>query len=195
MPFLLRPSAHPPLSALRHQWRTRRWPRLAVAAGLIIIATQPLVAAQRQSESVAAGWAEAEAWVVRDEIAAGAAISAAAVARLPVPRLLRPVDAVTESPIGQSTGVRLVAGEIVRATDLATMPHGTGAIELQVPAGHLAIGDTVDLYDLLSGDPVATGATVIDLQDQHPTIAIATGEVGAVVRSLTNGEVVPVLVN
>lgn len=195
MSFLLRPSTHPPLSALRHHWRARRWPRLAVAAGLIIMATQPLVAAQRQSENVAAGWAGAEAWVVRDEIAAGAAISAAAVTRLPVPRLLRPVDAVTESPIGRTSGVRLVAGEIVRTTDMATMPHNTGAIELQVPARHLTIGDTVDLYDLLSGDPVATGATVIELHDQLPTIAITTAEVGAVVRSLTNGEVVPVLVN
>ncbi|MFT5203299.1 MAG: hypothetical protein ACI9C1_002697 [Candidatus Aldehydirespiratoraceae bacterium] len=159
------------------------------------MATQPLVAAQRQSEDVAAGWAEAEAWVVRDEIAEGATISAAAVARLPVPHLLHPADAMTESPIGHTSGVRLVAGEIVRATDLATMPHGTGAIELQVPARHLTVGDTVDLYDLLSGDPVATGATVIELHDQLPTIAIATAEVSAVVRSLTNGEVVPVLVN
>ena len=79
------------------------------------------------------------------------------------------------------------------ATLASHLDPDAGAIRLDHQATHLRPGDTVDLYALLTGAIVATGAEVLAVDDGRPIVAVARDEIPAVVRTFTTGDVVAVL--
>jgi SAF domain-containing protein len=206
MPELTRPDPRwrPDPAAVRLAIRRSRWPRVVLVLVVAILVGGYLDRAAGEAAEAADAWAPlTDAWVAATDLEAGITIGPADVVRRSLPAIALPRDPVRESPVGRRLHDDLVAGEIVRDGRLtdgaagplaARLPGGTGGVRLLSPAPHLAAGDVVDLYALLSGEQVARGAEVISVDDGMPTVAIATNELPAVVRSFTTGDVVPVLV-
>jgi SAF domain len=142
-------------------------------------------------------------WVAAVDLDAGATIAPGDVAVTVLPAAALPRDPVPDSPVGRRLRDPLAAGEIIRVgrlTDgaggplVARLPADHGGLRLRTPAPHLRVGDLVDLYTLLDGERVAARAEVVSLDEDLPTVAVATGDLPAVIRALTTGDVVPVVV-
>jgi hypothetical protein len=206
MPELIRPDTRwrPDPAAVRLAMRRSRWPRIILVLIVAFVVGGYLDRAAGEATEAADAWAPlTDVWVAAGDLEAGIALEPADLVRRSLPAVALPRDPVRESPVGRRLHDGLVAGEVVRDGRLADgatgplaarLPEGAGGVRLLNPAPHLAAGDVVDLYALLSGERVARGAEVISMDDGLPTVAIAAGELPAVVRAFTTGDVIPVLV-
>ncbi len=143
-------------------------------------------------------------WVSDRDLGAGHLLSEDDVELLTLPPAAVPSDAIIEPPWGRRLVVSIGRGEILREARLDTTGSSAvgsrvgpqrGAVSLTAPAPHLEPGDRVDLYRLLDGRVVASGAEVIAVVDGTPLVAVGRAELGAVVEAFTTGDVVPVLVS
>ena len=198
------PRPRPDLATVRLAIRRSRWPRIVLVVVVAIVVGGYLDRAAGNATEAANAWVvDDDIWVVTTDLDAGATIGPADVIRRSLPATALPRDATRESPVGQRLRDDLVTGEIVRTGRLADtamgplaarLPADSGGVRLLTPAPHLNPGDLVDLYALLSGERVARRAEVVAVDEGLPTVAIATAELAAVVRSFTTGDVVPVVV-
>ncbi|MEM7141172.1 MAG: SAF domain-containing protein [Actinomycetota bacterium] len=191
-----------------HGWSTdarrRRGPRLVATAALAWALVAVSGSAVHQAERDRDAWGSTtSAWVATRPVAAGATLTAADVTNRALPRAVVPADpdALADSPIGRRATTDLVDGEIVLADRLAAssgvaalLRDGEGAIALARATPHLDVGHRVDLHALVTGERLASSARVVQLTDAVPVVAVAAGQLPAVIRAMTTGDVVAVLV-
>lgn len=188
-------------AALRVTARSRRV-RVVVAFGLALVLTQLTRHADDRAAEMERAWEPAaEVWVATTPIEAGTLLTDANTAPRRLPSVALPTDAVTASPTGRRSAVALAEGEILRDDRLggggpiASQLHpDEGIVTLSADAAHLAPGDTVDLYALLTGDVVARRARVIEVDTGIAVVAVPRTVLSAVVRTFTTGDVIAVLV-
>jgi hypothetical protein len=206
MPEFTRPDLRwrPDFAAIRQLIRRSRWPRLLLALALALSAGALLDQARRDAVTAENSWTPAaDVWVMTADLEAGVTIGPVDVVARSLPSAALPRDPVRESPVGLRLRDGVAAGEILRLGRIADssagvlasqLPAGSAGLQLPGATTHLGIGDVIDLYALLTGERVATGAEVIAINDGLPTVAIATADLPAVVRTFTTGDVVPVVV-
>ena len=192
------------LTALRAGLRQSRVPRWLLVVVLALTAGVGYGQVHRAAVAAEAAWRPTSpAWVVVEDLTAGAVIGPADVESRLLPAAMLPRDARTTSPIGLRLRDSVVRGEIIRTGRLseaasgslgAQLPPGTAGMRLTDPTPHLSVGDTVDLYALLGGERVAERARVLMIDEGTATVALPEIFVPDVVRALTTGDVVPVVV-
>jgi Flp pilus assembly protein CpaB len=198
-----RPSASP--GALWRRLRHDRRSRPVLALALITVALMGVQAERQRADAVRGAWSPTTTvWVSDRELDAGHLLSEGDVELRALPPAAIPVDAAIEPPWGRRLVVSIGRGEILREARLDATGSSAagsrvgprrGAVSLTAPAPHLEPGDRVDLYRLLDGRVVASGAEVIAVVDERPLVAVGRAELGAVVEAFTTGDVVPVLVS
>lgn len=192
------------LDAVRGALRRSRFPRWLLVVALAVTFGAGYGRVHRDAVTAQDAWRPTSpAWVAATDLSAGAVIGASDVESRLLPAATLPRDVQTKSPIGLRLRETVVRGEIVRTGRLsdaaagtigAQLRPGTAAMRLTDPAPHLSIGDTIDLYALLGGERVAERARVLTIDEGNATVAIAEVFVPDVVRALTTGDVVPVIV-
>lgn len=201
-----RPSPQPPLSPTAVVRRVRHDRRTRPVVALVLVALS-LIGAGAEHDRLRTArqeWGPATTtWIARDALAAGHLLAEVDVVARRLPPVAVPVDAVAESPVGRRLTEAVGAGEVLQNTRLSDggtsangsrVGNGRGAVALSTTPTPLDVGDVVDLYALLDGTIVATGAEVIAVTDQIPLVAVDHDDLGAVIRSFSLGDVVPVLV-
>ena len=194
----LRPGAV--LRAARHHRRTR-----PILAALLIVLSLVAVRAERnRARALRDDWGPAvTTWTAALDLDAGHVLLAGDLVVRDLPPVALPTDAVRDAPLGRRLADPVSAGEIIRLGRLqggdvspngALVGPGRGAVSLTSPSPHLAVGDRVDLYGLLDGDLVADRSEVIAISDGLAVVAVEARFLPAVIRALTLGDVVPVLV-
>jgi Flp pilus assembly protein CpaB len=193
-------SAGRPLRALRHHPGTR-W---LAASALVVIGLVVLPAALR---SVNGSPTPVQSVVVASrDLPEGTVITQADLASSATSSVL--ADQAVADPVGRTVIADIFEGEpIVRRRTspdnlrgpTALMPAGTSAIAVPIVGAlpPLAIGDLVDVYDtqvgLLGGGqvetqrPVTVGATVVAVDEERVTVAVASDDVAAVATAAGNG--------
>ena len=199
-----RGDAQPRLGRAQVFLRRSRLPRFAVVVVVALGAGNSLAQARAGADQARADWASREeVWVATRDLFAGTALGADDIELLELPRIALPRDAVTSDPGGSTLASSMVRGEVLRVGRIeshvlsptaARLPAQTAGLTITVSQSALAVGDRVDVYGLLDGNLLASGAEVIAVNDNQPTLAIAETELPAVIRALTIGGVVPVLV-
>ncbi len=114
-----------------------------------------------------------------------------------------PRDAVFDDPTGSRLRDAVAIDEVLRegrlssraeSASAARLPPGTAGLSIDDGGADFTIGDLIDLHGLLTGIRLAREAEVIALADGAITVAIGSAEIDSVIRALTTGGVVPVLV-
>lgn len=203
MPTLDRPNrrwAPPSVRSLAHDRRTR--PVLAIV--LISISLLALRHERDRAHTVRNAWNPShDVWMTTDDFPAGHRLEPGDVELRALPSAALPADPVNASPVGQRLHQPVGEGEILREQRLrpgdrsaagSTVGDGRGAVAITAPSPHLEPGDRVDLYDVLTGDKVATGGEVISTIESVALVAVADLDISRVIRSLATGDVVSVLV-
>ncbi|MEZ5247540.1 MAG: SAF domain-containing protein [Acidimicrobiales bacterium] len=174
-------------------------------AALLILASLVALRAEHQAAArLRAEWGpHVAAWTVVTDLESGHVLAESDLVTRLLPPAALPADAVTVAPVGGRLLDSVGEGEIVRAgrvdgvdeaSDGSHLGSGRGAVALSSAAPHLEVGDRVDLYGLLDGDLVAAGAVVVDVTDDRvPVVAVDDGDLPAVIRAFTTGDVVPVV--
>ncbi len=190
--------------AVRAALRRHRWPRLLLVLAVALLLGARLDAAIGAADAAERAWRPVdEVWVAVADLDAGVEITPDDVRPARLPSAALPRDPVTENPVGRRLRDAVAAGEIIRigrltdgtdGTLVALLPADHGGVRLQSPAPHLRVGDVVDLYARLDGERVAARAEVVSIDDDLPTVAIATADLPAVIGAFTTGDVVPVVV-
>lgn len=198
MPSLPRPARRArfhPRRALRHPipW----WVAAALLAAITTVTVGRLTSAAADER---ARWGEARPVVVaaRDH-EAGERVRGEV--RL-LPAALVPAGALAELPAGATTVTELDAGEIVLARRLA--PDGLSLVAARLPDGTrgvavphgiaplpVEVGDRVDVLASFEADTlvVAAGATVVAVDDDAVTVAVAEADAPAVAYAVNAGAV------
>ena len=183
--------------------RRSRWPRLVLTAAVGLGLGLWLVGIYNNATTARAQWqTEINGWVVTSDLEAGTTLSTDDLAATRLPTAGTPHDATLRDPIGLTLRDSMASGEIVRDGRLtpasgqlaAQLGEATGALTIATDKTPLTPGDLVDLYGLIDGNRLATDASVIEVDEGFVTVAVADQQIQAVIRSLTVGGVVPVLV-
>lgn len=200
----------PPLSTLRATIadsqvivRRSRWPRLVLTIVIGSAVGFWLVGIYDNATTAQAQWqTEVDGWTATRDLVAGTTLVTGDVAPTRLPTAGTPHDATLTDPHGLTLRDSMAGGEIVRDGRLTTangrlaaqLGDAAGALTISTDGTPLEAGDLVDLYGLIDGNRLATDAAVIEVHEGFVTVAIADQQIQAVIRSLTVGGVVPVLV-
>lgn len=208
MPEPTRPDELPRLRALlasaRMLVRRHRLWRWATALTLGLVATIWLTGVAAEADRRRAAWSTTESvWVLTRDLPAGRAISGSDLTSRTLPVAAVPpaaLPAAAGSPVGRPLRVDGHVGEIILGSRLA--PDGASAISARLPAGTLGlsiptdddrpfeIGDTADVFDLVTGRRLAERAPVVATAERAVTVAVEVGRTGSVIAALADGGVV-----
>ena len=140
---------------------------------------------------------------MQHDLPAGALIGPEDTAVRLLPVAVVPRDPVLDDPTGSRLRDPVATDEVLRegrlssragSASAARLPPGTAGLGIDDGGADFTIGDRIDLHGLLTGIRLARDAEVIALADGGITVAIGSAEIDAVIRALTTGGVVPVLV-
>ncbi len=180
--------------------------RWAVAGSAVLVLTLSVTNARARATAAESRWADLRTvWVATSDLGAGGLLTDSDTHRVELPMAAIPRDASTTSPIGRRLHDDLAEGEILRdgrladtsASEAAALlgPRSRGVTLRIDDGGGLVVGDRVDLLALVDGRPLAANAVVVATDDRGwATFSVPEGRVSAVVREISAGGVIPVLV-
>lgn len=207
MPDPIRAAAAAPIRRLRG-WRIHhrrsRLPRLVLVVAVGLGSGLAVDHALDEAHAARAAWQPgAPVWLLRRDLPAGTVVAADDVALAAVPHHLRPEDATTEDPRGRRLRHPVAAAEILRDARLTDGDRSETAARLGPDRVGLAIehrgvsllpGDRVALHALLDGRALTRGqGEVVATGDGQLIVAVDERDVAGVIRSLSTGGVVAVL--
>ncbi len=191
--------------------RLRRYPLAWWIAVLLLATTIGLVVSQSVGKAQAAAARYdglTNVYVVTHDIDAGALLSRSDVKQESRPRAFVPKTPVTDDPVGQIATLPLTSGEVLVHANLgdghlspsaALLRTGERAIAIDTNNGSFGVsqGDWVDVFATLDAiditdEPstvVANNARVVEVTDDHVTIAVRAEEAPHVAYSAVKGAV------
>lgn len=178
--------------------------RVAVVVLVAVLASAVMSRAQSRAADAEARWQpDGVGLVVVRPVDAGALLDTDDVAPIPLPRLLRPADALEVLPDRARTTTALAPGEVIRADRLDTTPGSAIAAALGpdeaafvISADDLAavVGDTVRVFDAATGREVVGRALVVQRSDTHLSLAVGASDISSMIRALGSGGVIAAIV-